>query len=88
MFKNKKIKTARKQLGLSVESLAFQIGKLGRQVTRQTIENWEKGLTKPDAESLGLLSMALEKPVSYFFDQKANQTCLGVGANSGSNRST
>lgn len=48
----------RKENGLSQEKLAEQIN-----VTRQTISNWELGVTSPNPEQLILLSKVLNKSI-------------------------
>ena len=53
------IKTIRKSKGLSQQELAVKLN-----VVRQTVSNWEQGLSVPDSDLLIALSEALETPVS------------------------
>lgn len=56
---NENIKTIRKSKGLSQEELATKIN-----VVRQTVSKWEQGISIPDAETLILISEALDTSVS------------------------
>ena len=56
---NENIKAIRKSKGLSQEELAIKLN-----VVRQTISQWEKGLSVPDSNMLISISEVLETPVS------------------------
>lgn len=51
MFLHDKIKTERKKRGLTQADLAREIG-----ITRQTLINWEKGVTQPNHAELEQMS--------------------------------
>ena len=55
----KKLRDARNAAKLTQESAAESLG-----VSRQTVSNWETGLSVPDSDMLISLSEALETPVS------------------------
>ena len=48
----------RRQKGMTHAKLAEKMA-----VTRQTISNWERGISRPDVETLGRLAVLLEVPV-------------------------
>ena len=48
----------RRQKGMTQAELAEKMA-----VTRQTISNWERGISRPDVETLGRLAVLLEVPV-------------------------
>ena len=54
VFFGEKIRNARKALGLTQRQLAEQIG-----VSNTSISNWEKGLSRPDADLIQELCRAL-----------------------------
>ena len=60
---NEKIKTMRKNKGLTQEELAVRLN-----VVRQTVSKWEKGLSVPDAEMLQKLAEVLETTVAKLLD--------------------
>lgn len=73
MFMSKRLIQLRKKNKLSLEKLAVAIGqKTGYSVTRQTLENWEKGRFKPSVEGLISICSFFDRPIGYFFDQKAH----------------
>lgn len=55
-----RISTRRKQLGMSQNALASEVG-----VTKQAISNYEKGIRTPDFEVLDYLSSALKTSLGY-----------------------
>ena len=59
------LKTLRKQKGFSQEELATRL-----HVVRQTISNWEKNLSVPDADTLIRLAEILEVSVSELLGAK------------------
>lgn len=63
IFANR-LRSARVMAGLSLDQLAELIG---RRVTRQALQKYEKGLMKPDSSVLIALSKALNVKTDYFF---------------------
>ena len=66
---NENIKTIRKSKGLSQEELATKIN-----VVRQTVSKWEQGISIPDAETLILISEALDTPVSTLIGENIKES--------------
>lgn len=62
---NEKIKSLRKQKGITQEELAIRLN-----VVRQTISKWEKGLSVPDAEMLIRIADIFEISVSELLGAK------------------
>lgn len=54
----KALENARKEKGFSQEYIARQLG-----VTRATIDNWEKGVTKPTLPMAAKLAQVLDIPL-------------------------
>lgn len=72
MDKNKlheKIRSARKTKEFSQVELAALLN-----VSRQTISNWEKGITVPDAKSLEQIAEILQVSVTYFLGDISKET--------------
>lgn len=61
MTLEQKLRDARIKCGLSQEELADRI-----EVSRQTISNWERGLVRPSADNLAILSGILGMPTDAF----------------------
>ena len=61
---NENIKAVRKTKGLSQEELAVRLN-----VVRQTVSNWERGLSVPDSEMLISISDVLETPVGVLLGE-------------------
>ena len=57
-----KIRTRRKELGLSQTSLGRKVG-----VTFQQMQKYEKGVNRVGASRLAAIAKALAVPVGYFF---------------------
>lgn len=75
MFLSDRFKQCRKESGLSLERLALEIfKKTDHRVSRQTLENWEKGRNQPELSGIIALSCFFERPLEYFFDQNINLT--------------
>ena len=66
---------ARKEMRLSQEEVAEQLGGIARSV----ISNWENGNTSPLLERLDDISQVLKKPISYFFESTENEEQYGIG---------
>ncbi|WP_449456382.1 helix-turn-helix domain-containing protein [Streptococcus suis] len=54
-----RIKTLRKQAGLSQQELADKIG-----VLRETISNWERGINRTNVENIERIATFFQVPVS------------------------
>ncbi|WNO83030.1 helix-turn-helix transcriptional regulator [Streptococcus suis] len=54
-----RIKTLRKQAGLSQQELADKIG-----VLRETISNWERGVSRTNVENIERIATFFQVPVS------------------------
>ena len=65
---NEKIKSLRKQKGITQEELAIRLN-----VVRQTISKWEKGISVPDAEMLIRIADIFEVSVSELLDANINK---------------
>lgn len=64
----KKIKDARKNAKLTQEELAEKISNNDVQFGSTAISNWERGYSKPDADTIYLLCKALDVDANYIFD--------------------
>lgn len=60
-----KIKAARKAAGLTQRELADKIN-----VGNTTISNWEKGVSRPDADQIQVLCWALDVQPNFFLGRK------------------
>ena len=67
-FEPSKLSTARSEKGMKPEVLAYKAG-----VTRQTIDNYERGKTSPPADVLSKIALALDKPINFFFSNNNNE---------------
>ena len=64
-----KIKSRRRELGISQEKLAEILG-----VTYQQVQRYENGMNKLNVENIQVIADALSVPVSYFFEpEKASR---------------
>lgn len=70
MYMPKKLKELREAKGISQTDFVFELDKHGLRITRQTLINWESGITAPDANDIAVLSNFFNKPVQYFFEPK------------------
>ncbi len=70
-FNCKQLRKARQDKGISVESLASQVG-----VTRQTLVNYEKGETYPTVELLPRLAKELGQDILFFFKETQQENCM------------
>jgi transcriptional regulator with XRE-family HTH domain len=68
MFHNAQIKILRDSKGWSLADTAFELAKLSHRYTRQTILNWETGVTVPKASDLGCLAEVFGVSVQSFFE--------------------
>jgi transcriptional regulator with XRE-family HTH domain len=60
----KRFGTVRKMAGLSLQSLADQLGNI---ITEQPLSKYELGIMKPDSALVIALAENLHVPVDYFF---------------------
>jgi transcriptional regulator with XRE-family HTH domain len=58
-----RLRLRRKQLGLSQQKLADQLG-----ITFQQVQKYERGINRVGASRLQAIANALEVPIGYFFD--------------------
>lgn len=63
-----KIKEARKAAGMTQKALAEKIG-----VGNTTISNWEKCVSRPDADQIQVLCWALNVEPNYFFESEKEE---------------
>lgn len=62
----KRLSAARRMAGLSLQSLADQLGNI---VTKQSLNKYEQGIMRPDSELVIALSNALKVSVNYFYTE-------------------
>lgn len=72
MILAQKIKEYRVKIGYSQEQFAQKLG-----VTRQTISNWERGTSIPDATKLSEMSVLFQVSTDALVDSNFNQSCDG-----------
>ena len=70
-----KIRSARKAAGLTQRSLAEQLG-----VANTSVSNWEKDLSRPDADMLQNLCQILKVEPNYFYAPQKAPAETGKGA--------
>ena len=61
-----RLKTARKEAGFTIASLARKLD-----VDPRTVAGWQSGRSTPTVERLLEIAQALDKPPSYFLEQAA-----------------
>jgi transcriptional regulator with XRE-family HTH domain len=62
VFFGETIRNARKALGLTQRQLSQQLG-----VSNTSVSNWEKGLSRPDADMIQKLCHILQLDPNYFY---------------------
>lgn len=62
-FSRSRLKQAREAAGVSLEFVAVKVDR-----SRQTIWNWENGEGEPTATNLLNLAIALNQPMSFFYE--------------------
>jgi transcriptional regulator with XRE-family HTH domain len=67
MFHNAQIKILRNSREWSLADVVFELAKLSHRYTRQTISNWELGVTEPKASDIGCLAEVFGVSVQSFF---------------------
>lgn len=78
MFLPRRIKQCRKALKLSQEKFLHLLAREGLEISRPTLSNIERGVTFPDADQLATISLATNKPITYFFTPKHSQAGKGT----------
>jgi DNA-binding transcriptional regulator YiaG len=79
MFMPKSIKEHRIKEKMTRDNVARAMEAEGRKITPQTLYNWEKGKTAPEAPDLAVLSLIFNVPVSSFFALKMKRSTLVKG---------
>lgn len=74
METNIAIQNIRKKLGLSQEQMAERLF-----VTRQAVSRWENGETKPNIESLKLISKEFNVTINQLLNLPENTVCQSCG---------
>ena len=74
VFFGEKIRSARKAAGLTQRQLAEKIG-----VSNTSISNWEKGLSRPDADMIQKLCDVLCLQPNYFYGTDENSGSPAAG---------
>lgn len=67
MFKFQNLKRCREDKELTQTDLVFELDKLSLRISRQTLLNWEAGVTTPDVNDIVIIASFFNKPVQYFF---------------------
>lgn len=67
MFKGSKIARCRKSMGWSQEDMIASLAVQGYRISRQTLTNWERGKTFPDANDIVYLCRLFGKSVLFWF---------------------
>ena len=79
MFRNQNIKKIRQKKGWSFADVVYELAQLSHRYTRQTICNWELGVTEPKASDIACLAEAFGvKPQFFFEDAKQVAPYTGV----------
>lgn len=71
MFLSNKIRECREEKKLTQSELMLEFYKeVGLQISRQTLVNWEQGVTIPDGDEIDRIAKYFRKPPGYFFNDK------------------
>lgn len=73
-FQGNKLRSARQQLGLSLDQLVLKIDK---KLSKQSISRYEKGEVTPTENNLKLLATVLEKPINFFYHREFKNIEIG-----------
>jgi len=68
MFNKGKIKELREKKNMSLADVVFELAKRDHRYARQTVSNWELGMTEPKASDVAALAEAFGVPVKVFFE--------------------
>lgn len=68
MFNSKKILNARVDKGWSLADVVYELSIRKYRYTRQTVSNWENGVTVPKASDIGCLAEVFGVDVQFFFE--------------------
>lgn len=70
-FIYQRLRDCRDRQGLSRDKVVIALSKNNAlSIVRDTLENWEKGKTSPNAVQLAELAIFYNKPIEYFFATK------------------
>lgn len=67
MFNNKKILKARHDKNWSLADVVYELAKGEYRYTRQTVSNWENGVTVPKATDIGRLAEVFGVDLYFFY---------------------
>jgi transcriptional regulator with XRE-family HTH domain len=71
-YKFKKLRECREAANICNTALMFDLDKkFDMRVSRQTLINWERGKTAPDANEAMKLAQFYKKPIDFFFEEIA-----------------
>lgn len=69
-FNYKIIKQLREKKNMSIDDLAFKMGKIkGSRIVSRTVAYWETGRSYPNIKNLALLCNALDEKPEIFFNK-------------------
>jgi len=68
MFNKGKIKELREKKKMSLADVIYELAKREHRYARQTVGNWELGVTEPKASDVANLAEAFGVPVKTFFE--------------------
>lgn len=67
MFLPERLRQCREELGISQETMLFDLDKAGLRLSRQILSYWENGKSVPDANEVAILARFFKKSIGYFF---------------------
>lgn len=68
MFNSRKILKARHDKNWSLADVVYELAKREYRYTRQTVSNWELGVTIPKASDVGCLAEVFGVDIQFFFE--------------------
>lgn len=77
MIIGRQIKKARRERKMSMEDMVASLCVEGFRLSRQTLCNWERGITCPNANDIVYLCRIFGKPVSFWFGKDSTSKRLG-----------
>lgn len=69
MFNSKKILEIRTVKSWSLADVVYELARKKYRYTRQTVSNWEHGVTIPKATDIGCLAEVFGVDVQFFFER-------------------
>ena len=69
MFRCSKIKDLRQKKRWSLSDVVFELAKKSHRCTRQTVLNWETGVTEPNASGIAFLADVFDVTPEFFFSE-------------------